>query len=165
MSFFCIQETMSSVGLLRAVYKTSCWPSHWRLAREALTFNWPPVCFELHPPITIPHKCGCIKTKLHLGIEREERERSAANVINYPAVRTPTYFSQLWKPLSFNTHLSSPVTVFNLASLQMPSIMATKPGSQRIMKEKVTSSNNLLIGFGSFVTNQTLSVRGCCCLL
>lgn len=52
---------ISSVPPPRAVYKTSCWPCYWRLAQEALTFNWPPVCFELRPPITIPHKRGSVK--------------------------------------------------------------------------------------------------------
>lgn len=38
------------------IRETSCWPCYWRLAQEALTFNWPPVCFEPRPPITIPRK-------------------------------------------------------------------------------------------------------------
>ena len=88
-----IQEITSSVPPLRAVYKTSCWPSYWRLAREALTFNWPPVCFELHPPITISHKCGSIKpncTWASTGVGGWGGGTcSAANAINRPAERTP----------------------------------------------------------------------------
>ena len=62
---FCIQETITSISPLRAVYKISFRLYCWQLAQEALTFNWLTVCFELHPPIMNRHKHDGTKLKLH----------------------------------------------------------------------------------------------------
>ena len=116
----CIQETIPRVPL-RAVYKTSCWPSYWLPAQEALTFNWPPVCFELHPPITISHKRGTIKLNCTWASREGERDRpsescSAANAINRSAESTPHISLSYGNPY-LGTHTSlhpEPISIWHL---------------------------------------------------
>lgn len=152
-----MQEMTSSVPPLRAVYKTSCWPPYWRLAREALTCNWPSICFEGHPPITGAHKRGGIKPTCTWASRETDWGWTALLLMPLISLQGGAHPQ---KPLSMSAHLVSPASVRHLFKYP-PSWLLNQGASEpprAIIKEKVTSSNNLLIGFGSFLTSQVLSV-------
>ncbi len=107
------------------------------------------------------------KTKLHLGIERETdriKNSTAVNAINGPAEKASHIPLSYGKTLSSNTHLNSPITDFIWRLLKCPPSWPLNQDARgrlvAIMKEKVTSSYDLLIGFGSFLTTDRQGYSG-----
>lgn len=137
------------------MYKTSCWPSYWRIAHEALPCNWPPACVEVHPAITSPHKRSGIKPNCMWALTEADWGRTA--LLLTPLISPqegPPHNSQKKILICEGTsHLSrKPISFWCLFNYppSWPLNQRASELSMAIIKEKVTSSNNLLIGFGSF---------------
>lgn len=146
----------SSVRPLRAVYKTSCWPSYWWPAHEALTFNWPSIYFEGHPPVTGAHKCAGVKPTCTWA------ELLCSQCCYSACSKEGTYFSLACKTLIFKRTPHLTHNQFQVSIFQISSIIAAKPETSELpmatIKEKVSRGNSLIIGFGSLLGSQVLLV-------